>query len=122
MSSPTRKESVILPPLVSSSSKITGWVSVKIDLKSSPYKDLQQTLRVSGAQIIAQHSSPLGFISVVESSEVPFRYATGLSLNFPAEIPRQIGVFVDGNGPLVINQGANKDQLEYMQHMTTALP
>ena len=93
-----------------------------MDLKPSSYKDLQQTLRIPGTSVVAQHSSPLGFISVVESDKVPFRHAPGLSLNFPANIPHQLGVFIDGNGPLAINQAANAEDLEYMQHMTTALP
>ena len=58
---------------------------------------------------------------MVESTEVPFRHAPGLSLNFPARIPDQVGVFIDGNGPLTIDRAVVKSDAEYLRHMTTAL-
>src|SRR5215475_6558940 len=62
----------------------------------SPYKELSQTLEVMGTRVLAERSSPLGLLSVVESPQVPFRYAPGMSLNAPGEPPEQLAVFSDG--------------------------
>ena len=68
-------------------------------LDPSEYKELSQTLQIGGTRVVAERSSPLGMVTVVESPQVPFRHAPGLSLNAPAEPPPQLGVFVDGDGP-----------------------
>jgi hypothetical protein len=60
-------------------------------LRMSEYKELSQTLKVMGAHVLAEESSPLGLISVVESPEVPFREAPGLSLNALDEPPPPLG-------------------------------
>src|SRR4029453_14221798 len=67
-------------------------------LAMTPYKGLPQTLLIPGTRVIDETSSPLGLISVVESADVPFRYAPGMSLSAIAEIPPQRGVFSDGDG------------------------
>ena len=36
-------------------------------LQSSPYKELAQTLQVAGARVMAETSSPLGVVTVVET-------------------------------------------------------
>src|SRR5262249_59380515 len=61
----------------------------------SEYKGLAMALRVPGARIIEERSSPLGLISVVESPTIPFRHAPGLSLNNTIEPPPQLGMFTD---------------------------
>lgn len=94
-----------------------------IQLNASPYKDLTQTLRISGTRIVEQRSSPLGLISVVESTRIPLRHAPELSLNALTEPPPQLGLFIDGNGPSAITQLANdKTNLNYLDFMTSALP
>jgi MFS family permease len=94
-----------------------------IQLNASPYKDLSQTLRISGTRIVEQQSSPLGLVSVVESSKIPLRHAPELSLNATTEPPPQVGLFIDGNGPSVITQVAeDKAGLDYLDFMTSALP
>lgn len=62
-------------------------------LRLSEYKDLNQVLRVKQARVLAQVSSPLGLLTVVESSLIPFRHAPGLSLNAMQEPPRSTGYF-----------------------------
>ncbi len=106
--------------LLSASVVVSGkW----IDITPSPYKDLQQALRITGSHVIAERSSPMGLISVVDSPVVPFRHAPGLSLNATAIIPQQRGVYIDGNGPLVINRDGGKQAgPDFMNHMTSALP
>ena len=72
-------------------------------LQISPYKGLEQTLLLSDSRIIAQRSSPLGLLTVVESPTIPLRHAPGLSLNATTEPPAQLAVFTDGDGLSVIS-------------------
>jgi spermidine synthase len=92
-------------------------------LAMSPYKPLSQQLRIPGARIIAERSSPLGVVSVVESPQVPLRDAPGLSLAAQAEPPRQLAVFTDGDGMTVITDGNRPAQeYQYLDLLTCALP
>jgi len=92
-------------------------------LEMSPYKGLSQSLRVKDSRVIAQRSSPLGLLSVVESPTIPLRYAPGLSLNASTEPPAQLGVFTDGDGLSVINRYTGEPQtLAYLDQLTSALP
>ncbi len=94
-----------------------------IQLSASPYKDLSQTLRITGTRVVEQRSNPLGLISVVESTKIPLRYAPELSLNALTEPPPQLGLFIDGNGPSAITQLAGeKANLDYLDFMTSSLP
>ncbi|ARO88075.1 SAM-dependent methyltransferase [Nitrosospira lacus] len=89
----------------------------------SAYKDLSQTLNITGMRVIEERSSPLGQITVVESSRIPFRHAPGMSLNAMDEPPPQLAVFVDGNGPAVITRFDGKlAPLAYLDQLTSALP
>jgi hypothetical protein len=86
------------------------------------YKDLSQTLRITGTQIVEERSSPLGMLSVVESPEVPFRYVPGLSMASEVEPPQQLGVFVNGDGMSAITKYPDKmEQLGYLDYQTSAL-
>jgi hypothetical protein len=95
------------------------WISVHPSL----YKDLSQTLAVRGTRVVAERSSPLGLISVVESPLVPFRYAPGMSLNALTEPPPQLGVFTDGDGPAALTRyDGRRESLAYLDQLTSALP
>jgi hypothetical protein len=96
-----------------------GWSTLEI----SPYKGLSQTLLVKDTRVIAERSSPLGLISVVESPAIPLRHAPGLSLNATGEPPAQLGVFTDGDGLSVINHyNGDRQTLAYLDQMSSALP
>ncbi|SCX52307.1 SAM-dependent methyltransferase [Nitrosospira sp. Nsp1] len=95
------------------------WLQVHI----SPYKDLSEALNIAGAKVIEQRSSPLGQITVVENTRIPFRHAPGMSLNATEEPPPQLGVFVDGEGPSVLTRfDGNLAPLAYLDQFTSALP
>jgi protein-L-isoaspartate O-methyltransferase len=86
---------------------ITGIASARpflLPIRVSQFKELSQALRIPGARIIEERSSPLALLSVVESRTVPFRFVPGLSLNYPGEIPEQIGVFSDASGLTAITR------------------
>ena len=94
-----------------------------IRLRASEYKELSQTLQIAGTRVVAERSSPLGVVTVVESPRVPFRHAPGLSLNAPDEPPPQLGFFVDGNGPSVLTHyDGRREPLAYLDYLTSALP
>jgi hypothetical protein len=95
------------------------WVA----LRPSEYKELSQTLRIKDAHVIAESSSPLGLITVVESPLIPFRHAPGLSLNATMEPPPQLGVFTDGDGLSALNRyDGQRESLSYLDYLTSALP
>ncbi|MFZ1641071.1 MAG: SAM-dependent methyltransferase, partial [Candidatus Contendobacter sp.] len=92
-------------------------------LQSSPYKELAQTLQVTGARVTAEVSSPLGVVTAVESPTVPFRHAPGLSLMASAEPPPQIALFTDGDGLTAVNRFDGRwEPLAYLGFLTSALP
>ena len=92
-------------------------------LHPSPYKELSQTLHITGTRVLAEISSPLGVVTAVDSPQVPFRHAPGLSLLATAEPPPQIALFTDGDGLTAINRfdGDWADQ-GYLDFLTSALP
>jgi hypothetical protein len=94
-----------------------------IRIRASEYKELERTLQIAGTRVLAERSTPLGAITVVESAQVPFRYAPGLSLNAPVGPPDQLGVFVDGEGPgALLRFDGRREPLAYLDYLTSALP
>jgi len=94
-----------------------------VRLRPSEFKELDRTLQVKGARVLAERSSPLAVVTVVESPEVPFRYAPGMSLNAPAGPPEQLGVFVDGEGPsAIVRYDGRPEPLAYLDYLTSAAP
>jgi hypothetical protein len=92
-------------------------------LRPSEYKELSQTLHIKDAHVVAESSSPLGLVTVVESPLIPFRHAPGLSLNATMEPPRQLGVFTDGDGLSALNRyDGRREPLGYLDYLTSALP
>lgn len=94
-----------------------------LELQLSPYKSLQQVQRISGVNVIAERSSPLGLISVVESRDIPFRHAPGLSLHANLEPLPQLGVFTDGDNMTVLTRYPDDHKkLAYLDQTSSALP
>lgn len=94
-----------------------------LELVASDYKDLRQALRVPGAQVVAQRSSPLGVVTAVDSPRAPPRHAPGLSLNAAAGPPEQIALFVDGQAAGAVTRfDGDLAPLGYLADTTAALP
>jgi len=92
-------------------------------LRPSEYKELSQTLTIDGTRIVAERSSPLGLLTVVESASVPFRHAPGLSLNATMEPPPQLALFTDGEGLSALTRyDGRREPLAYLDQVTSALP
>lgn len=105
----------ILVPLVIPST----WTALRI----SPYKGLSMALAVPGARVLGESSSPLGLLTVVDSPQVPFHHAPGLSLNASAGPPPQLGVFTDGDAITAITAfTGDLAPLAYLDFTTSALP
>ena len=94
-----------------------------ISLRPSEYKELSQTLRIDGTRIVAETSSPLGLVTVVESARIPLRHAPGQSLNATTEPPPQLAVFTDGDGLSALTRyDGRREPLAYLDQLTSALP
>ncbi len=94
-----------------------------MQLRPSQFKPLSQALALRGAHVVAERSSPLGLVTVVDSPEAPLRHAPGLSLASPAEPPAQLGVFVDGEGPSALTRfDGDPKPLAYLDYLTSAAP
>ncbi len=92
-------------------------------LDISPFKSLERTLQVSGAELLDTRSSPLGLVNVVGNPLIPFRYAPGLSLTSQAEIPAQLAVFTDAESLTVINAWSRiPSESAWLDDSTSALP
>lgn len=91
--------------------------------KISPYKGMSTALLAPGAQVVAQRTSPLGWLAVVESPSVPFRHAPGMSLLCTSEPPPQLGVFLDGDSMSPITRfDGRREPLAFLDCLTLALP
>lgn len=105
---------VISIVLVSALANYFGAYHIEI----SQYKALAYAMRTHGAQLRTRLSGPLGEIRVVANNKVPFRHAPGLSLYSNAQIPEQLAIFVDGEGPSpIIHWDAKLDSLSYLKDM-----
>lgn len=94
-----------------------------LPLTPSPYKPLQQALQVSGTKVEKELFSPFGVLTVVDSPTVPFRHAPGMSLVSGREPLPQKAVFTNGDGLTAITRAAReREQLSYLDQMTSALP
>lgn len=94
-----------------------------VQLRPLEFKDLAQTLRVMGTRVVAERFGPLALLTVVDSPQVPLRHAPGLSLAATREPPAQLGIYVDGDGPVpVLRHTGEPEPLAYLADLTWALP
>ena len=92
-------------------------------LRLSEYKELSQALAIDGTRIVAERSSPLGQVTVVESARIPFRHAPGLSLGAKHEPPPQLAIFTDGDAmSALVRYDGRRAPLAYLGDLTSAVP
>jgi len=95
----------------------------RIELNMSQFKGLSQALQVVDSRVLAESSSPLGTLTVVESKRIPFRHAPGLSINTRFLPPDQLAVFTDGESISVITSNTGDPGAPgYLVDTTAALP
>jgi hypothetical protein len=94
-----------------------------VTLRPSEYKGLSQALQVVDSRVVAEASSPLGLLTVVDSPTVPIRHAPGLSFNARHYPPEQLAVFTDADGMSAITRyDGNPQSIAYLADVTAALP
>jgi hypothetical protein len=95
------------------------WSALNISLQ----KSLPRALEVGGANLVTERSSPLGLLSVVENTLIPWSHAPGLSLNARHDPPEQVGVYTDADALTAITRPAKQPQeMDYLDFMTSAVP
>ncbi len=87
-------------------------------IRMSEYKGLEQALRFPGAKHLKTYYSGFSRVDTFESSMV--RFAPGMSLKYFKELPRQIGLSVDGTEINAITEAGEKT--EFLRHLPAALP
>ncbi len=94
-----------------------------LSLRPSEFKGLSQALQVVDSHVLAEASSPLGLLTVVDSPTVPVRHAPGLSFNARHIPPEQLAVFTDADGMSAITRyDGNTESIAYLADVTAALP
>jgi hypothetical protein len=94
-----------------------------LSLRASEYKGLSQAMQVVDSRVLAQMSSPLGLLTVVDSPTVPIRHAPGLSFNTRHIPPEQLAVFTDADGMSAITRyDGHPESIAYLADETAALP
>lgn len=96
-----------------------------IQIRMSPYKGLQQALKYPGAEHIAAYNSGFSRVDVFKSPMA--RFAPGLSLTYLEDLPRQIGLSVDGSSMDAITEAKRETQKEekseeFLRYLPSALP
>jgi hypothetical protein len=88
-------------------------------LELLPYKGLAQVRAFPGARVVAERTSPTGWMVAVAAPA--FRFAPGLSLGYRGEFPVQTALFVDGElaGAVANWSAASRALLDWQP---TALP
>ena len=117
------RKPLIVMQLVCLATLLFGLPQHWTELRISEYKGLNQAVQVVGSNVLTVSSSPLGLLTVLESPQIPFRYAPGLSINTRFEPPQQLAVFTDGDSMSAITRfDGNLDALGYLGDVTAALP
>lgn len=99
------------------------WLPASLQLNISSYKSMSQMLTVPQTRVLQRDSSPLGVLSVVESNQVPMRYAPGLSILSDAQLPEQLAVFTDADAMTAITRfDGDFGKLAFLGETSSALP
>jgi len=90
-------------------------------VEMSGFKDLSIARTQMGARIEAEAFGPLGLVTVLDSPA--YHYLPDLSLNCPFDLPKQKGLFLNGDAAGAINEfTGDLDDIRFMEWRTTSLP
>ena len=84
-----------------SSPRWRGRARSLLAVRPSPYKSLPQLLQVPGTRVTAVSTSLGGRLETVESPSL--RFAPGLSLSWQGTLPRQTGLYLDGDSLTILH-------------------
>lgn len=86
--------------------------SFPTELNVSDYKELKQALNYPNSELLITRWNPFSRIDVVNTSFT--RYAPGLSSEYRANLPEQIGVLVDASNMNAITEFGNPGFIDYL--------
>ena len=90
------------------------------DFKISPYKGLAQALKDDGARHVTTLYSSHSRLDLFENSRMKF--APGLSLSFREQIPRGLGMALDGEIVGVVMERKELEAYDFLLYVPSALP
>jgi spermidine synthase len=90
------------------------------ELRLSPYKTLSTSMLLPDARLVFSRWNAFSRVEVVESTAI--HSAPGLSLSFSGQLPRQLGLTVDGGNLSPITCIADPADGLFLSHLPTALP
>jgi spermidine synthase len=90
------------------------------ELRLSPYKTLSTSMLLPDARLAFSRWNAFSRVDVVESTAI--HSAPGLSLSFSGQLPRQLGLMVDGGNLSPITCIADPADGLFLSHLPTALP
>jgi hypothetical protein len=86
------------------------------DIVILPFKARELALNLPDARILVQKNSPFGTLEVIASEKL--RIAPGLSLTFEGTLPRQHGLFIDGDLHSSIDRIEGRSSLDYLLYQS----
>lgn len=91
-------------------------------IRLSPYKGLMTALRYPDAQLLSTRWNILSRVDIVSSPAI--RFAPGLALTYPGDLPPQIGVTLDGDQLHAITayNGSWDHRHGFLRYLPTAAP
>jgi SAM-dependent methyltransferase len=100
------------------------WNPPWIDLHLSPYKSLRAALQLPGARLLETRWNAVSRVDVLESPAA--RTAPGLSLEYLAPLPEQIGITIDGDQLNAITrvrgEPAGAGELKFLDFLPSSFP
>lgn len=88
----------------------------------NPFKGLARALLVRDARVVGERHGPHGWLAVVDSPRAPLRQVPGLGLSNLQPPAPQLGLYLDGDGPLAITRAGAPADVAYLGRTTSALP
>ncbi len=80
------------------------WPKDKFKFHISSHKAMERALLVPETRVLHHHDTAKISLDLVESKTIPFRYAPGLSLKYQGSLPKQLGIYINGDSFIPINQ------------------
>jgi hypothetical protein len=91
-----------------------------MQVRLSPYKGLSLSLKYPGSEHLKTYYNSFSRIDTLKSPAL--RFAPGLSLEYLKPLPVQTGMSVDGGELNAVTRADNKDELEFLEFLPSALP
>jgi len=88
------------------------------DIRVLPFKDRELALNLPDARVLEREISPFGTVEVIGSEKL--RIAPGLSYTFEGALPRQHGLFIDGDLLSSIDGVTAPSSMDYLSYQTQA--